>query len=87
MIPERALGPGFRILLAVVGLAAVVGGAVVAGTGIRDIVRGSPAPLRLLGSAVAVLVIVGGLHVVRAAVRGRIHVRATRFQRASRQNR
>lgn len=75
-----------RLLLGVVGIAALVGGAAVATMEIRSLARGvSPVPA-LLATVVAMLVIAGGLQVVRGAVRGRMQVRRTGFRRTSGQH-
>jgi hypothetical protein len=82
-MPERTLGGTMRLLLGLVGIAALVGGAVVAAMQIRSLARGvSPVPA-LLATVVATLVIAGGLHVVRGAVRGHIQVRRTGLRRSS----
>ena len=78
-MPERAIGSAMRVLLAIVGAAALLGGLAVAATQLRSLGRGSAVLPALPASAVAILVVLGGLHLVRGAVRGRIRVRATKF--------
>jgi hypothetical protein len=72
-----------RLLLGIVGTAALLAGAGVAATELRWLTHGSPAVSTLLATAVAVLVMLGGLHLVRGALRGRIVVRATGFRRST----
>ncbi len=82
-MPERALGLAMRLLLGVVGVAAVLAGLAVAATEIRWLGRGSPAVPTLLVTAVAAVVMLGGLHLLRGALRGRIVVRVTNFRRST----
>ena len=80
MTPERALGPGLRGLLAVLGAAALVAGVLAGAVQLRSIALGAP-PLPALALALACAVAVaGGLRLLRGAVRGRIVVRRTRFR-------
>ena len=82
-MPERTLGGPMRLLLGVVGVAALVGGAVVAAMEIRSLARGVSPVAALLATVVAMLVIAGGLQVVRGAVRGHIQVRRTGLRRST----
>ena len=77
---ERAIGRGMRVLLGVLGAAALGAGLVVGATELRVLYLGSP-PLPTLAVATACGVIaLGGAALVRGAVRGRIVVRRTRFR-------
>jgi hypothetical protein len=79
-VPQRitSLGPGLRILLAIIGTAAVGSGIVVAATELRWAYLGSPVVPTLLASLVAGLAAVGGGLLIRGAIRGRIAVRDPR---------
>ena len=78
---ERALGPGFRMLIGVIGAAAVVAGLLVGVTELRSAYLGSPLAPTLLAAAVAGFVVVGGATLIRGALRGRITVRRPRRNR------
>ena len=73
-----SLGPGLRVLLAVIGTAALGSGIVVAATELRYASRGSPLVPTMLASAVAGLAAFGGVLLLRGAIRGRIAVRDPR---------
>jgi len=79
-MPQRTvdLGPGLRIVLAVIGVAALVSGIVVAATGLRSAHLGSPLVPTLLAALVAGLAAVGGGLLLRGAILGRIAVRDPR---------
>ena len=75
---ERALGPGLRVLIGVIGAAAVGAGLLVGVTELRSAYLGSPLAPTLLAAVVAGFVVVGGVVLVRGALRGRIAVRRPR---------
>jgi len=79
-MPPRAtsLGPGLRVLLAIIGMAALGSGIIVAATELRYAHRGSPLVPTLLATGVAGLAAVGGVLLLRGAIRGRIPVRDPR---------
>jgi hypothetical protein len=74
-VTERALGAGLRVLLGVIGAAAVSAGFLVGVAELRSIYRGSPLAPSLLAAVFAGFVTVGGVVLVRGALRGRIAVR------------
>ena len=76
-----------RLLLAVVGAAAVVAGLVVATREIGELAHGASLLPSLLAAALATFVMLGGMQLVRGAWRGRIFVRRTRFRRSRDQQR
>jgi hypothetical protein len=79
-VPQRitSLGPGLRVLIAIIGTAALGSGIVIAVTQIRSPYLGS-APVRTsLVLLVAGLAAFGGGLLVRGAIRGRIPVRDPR---------
>jgi hypothetical protein len=78
--PERALGWGLRVLLGVLGAAALVAGLLVGATELRRLTHGAPPLPALAAAAFCILVVAGGIVLVRGAVRGRIVVRRTRFR-------
>jgi hypothetical protein len=86
-MPERALGAVIRLLLLIVGLAASLAGVVVAATEMVRLARGSSAVPTLAATVVAVLAMLGGLQLVRGALRGRIQVRRTKFRSVRQQDR
>ena len=75
---ERTLGFGLRVLIGVIGAAAVGAGFVVAVTELRSAYLGSPLAPTLLAVVVAGVVAVGGVVLIRGALRGRIAVRKPR---------
>ena len=75
---ERDLGSGLRVLLGVVGAAALGAGLVVAGIELRYAYLGSPRVPTLVASLVAGLAALGGALLIRGASRGRIAVRSPR---------
>jgi hypothetical protein len=78
--PERDLGWGLRALLGVLGAVALVGGLLVGATELRMLYLGSP-PLPTLAAAIVCgVAAIGGVNLLRGAVRGRIVVRRTRFR-------
>ena len=78
---ERALGSGRRVLIGVIGAAAVGAGCVVGVTELRSAYLGSPLAPTLLPAVFAGFVAVGGVLLVRGALRGRIAVRRPRRNR------
>ena len=85
-MPERALGGPLRLLIGFVGAAALFAGFIVTAAELRWLALGSPA-LPILGAiVVSMFVMLGGLHLVRGALRGRIVVRRTGFSRSTHQN-
>jgi len=79
-VPQRitSLGPGLRVLLAVIGTAALGSGIIVAATELRYAYGGSPLVPTLLASGAAGLAALGGVLLLRGAIRGRIAVRDPR---------
>jgi hypothetical protein len=79
-VPPRitSLGPVLRVLLAVIGTTALGSGIVVAATELRYAYLGSPLVPTVLASGVAAVAAVGGLLLLRGAIRGRIAVRDPR---------
>ena len=76
--PERPIGLVLRVLLAVIGLAALVAAFIVGVAQLRSRTQGSPPlPAFVLGSF-CVIVATGGVLLVRGAVRGRIAFRRIR---------
>jgi hypothetical protein len=71
---ERPLSPVLRVLLGVIGATSIAAGAVVAARALPgfDVAMVGPALARTLAVVVAALAIVGGMQLVRGAVRGRI---------------
>jgi hypothetical protein len=75
------LGPGLRVLLGVIGTAALGSGAVVTATELRSAYLGSPLVPTLLASLVAGFAALGGGLILRGAIRGQIAVRDPRNRR------
>ena len=75
-----SLGPGLRVLLGVIGTAALGSGVIVAAMELRAASHGSPLAPTLLAS-IAGLAALGGVLLIRGAVRGRIAVRDPRGRR------
>jgi hypothetical protein len=82
-VPPRItkLGPGLRVLLAAIGTAALGSGIVVAAIELRYASHGSPVVPTVLASGVAGLAALGGVLLLRGAIRGRIAVRDPRGRR------
>jgi len=78
---ERVLPSGLRVLVGLIGAAALGAGFVVAATELRYAYLGSPLLPTLLASVVASVVALGGAVLLRGAVRGRIAVRSPRRHR------
>jgi len=72
---ERELGVGMRVLLGLVGAAALGASVLVAATELRLAARGSPLLPTLAAAAVCAVVAAGGAVLLRGAARGRIVVR------------
>ena len=82
-MPQRitSLGPGLRVLLAIIGAAAIGSALIVATAQIRSANLGS-APVRTtLALLVSAVVAIGGALLLRGAVQGRIAVRDPRGRR------
>jgi hypothetical protein len=77
----RVLSYGFRVLLGVIGAAALSAGLAVAATELRYAFQGSPLVPTALVAVVACVVAVGGFLLIRGAIRGRIAVRSARSER------
>ena len=75
------LGPGLRVLLGIIGTAALGSGIVVAATELRSAYLGSPLLPTLLASLVAGIAALGGALILHGAVRGRVTVRDPRGHR------
>ena len=78
---ERSLGLGLRVLLGVIGAAALGAGVVVGATELRHAYLGSPPVPTVLAALVAGVVALGGSLLIRGALRGRIAVRTPRRRR------
>lgn len=76
-MPERSLGASMRLLLGIVGIAALLAGVVVVVREMLLLARGSPGLPTLAPIIVSGLAMFGGLQLVRGALRGRIEVRRT----------
>jgi hypothetical protein len=74
---ERDLGPGMRLLLGLLGAAALGAGLLVAATELRTAYLGSPLLPTLAGAVVCGIIALGGATLLRGALRGRIAVRRT----------
>ena len=74
---ERDLGPGMRLLLGLLGAAALGAGLLVAATELRTAYLGSPLLPTLAGTVVCGIIALGGATLLRGALRGRIAVRRT----------
>jgi hypothetical protein len=77
-MPERDLGIGLRLLLGLLGAIAVGAGGVVGATELRIASRYRPYWPALAAIACCAVVVWGGTHLLRGAVRGRIVVRRNR---------
>jgi len=75
---ERPIGLALRLLLAVVGLAALVAAFIVGVAQLRSTTPGAPPLLALVLGCFCLVVAVGGVLLVRGAVRGRIRFRRNR---------
>ena len=76
--PERPIGVVLRLLLAVTGLAALVAAFIVGVAQLRSTTEGTPSfPAVVLGCC-CIVVAIGGVLLVRGAVRGRIRFRRIR---------
>jgi len=75
---ERALGPGLRLLLGLLGAVALGAGLLVGATELRVAYLGSPLLPTLAAALVCGVVALGGVRLLRGAIRGRIVVRRTR---------
>ena len=73
---ERVLGLGLRMLLGLIGAAALCAGIAVGVTELHYARLGSPLVPTLVAALVAGLVVLGGILLVRGALRGRITVRS-----------
>jgi hypothetical protein len=83
-MPERELNAGMRGLLGVIGGAGVIAGIAVAVVQLRALTNGASLALTSIVAAMAVLVAGSCAYIIRGAIRGRIVVRRTGAQRASR---
>jgi hypothetical protein len=72
------LGPGLRVLRAIIGTAALGSGVFIVATELRLAYRGSPVAPTLFASLVAGVAALGGGLLIRGAIRGRIAVRDPR---------
>ena len=73
---ERPIGRLLRLLLAIIGLAAVVAACIVGVAQLRSTTQS--AVLALVVGCFCVVVAIGGVHLIRGAVRGRIRFRRIR---------
>ena len=80
--PERPIGPGFRALLAIIGLTALLAALIVANAEVR-LAMGGPPLLHTLVVAFCAVVVAGGALLVRGALRGRIRFRRVRRRGSS----
>lgn len=79
---ERPLGLVLRLLLAVVGLAAVFAVGVIGLGFARSTTPPVQSPASLIVGAFCLLIVLGGILVVRGAIRGRIRFRRIRRSRS-----
>jgi hypothetical protein len=77
--PERSIGLVLRLLLAVIGLAALVAAGIVGVAQLRSATQDSPPLPALALGCFCVAVAIGGVLLVRGAVRG--HIRFRRIRR------
>jgi hypothetical protein len=75
---ERPIGLVLRLLLAVVGLTALVAAFIVGVAPLRSTTQGAPPLPALVLGCFCVVVAIGGVLLVRGAVRGRIRFRRIR---------
>jgi len=80
-LADRTLNAGLRVLLGVIGLAALAAALIVAGAELRHASPGSSPIAAALVALVAGVVALGGGLLIRGALRGRIAVRSPRFRR------
>jgi hypothetical protein len=80
-LADRVLNSGLRVLLGIIGAAALSAGGIVAVTELRYAYLGSPPVPTALAALVACVVAVGGGLLIRGALRGRIAVRPPRRDR------
>jgi hypothetical protein len=80
-MPELTLGVGLRLLLGLIGAVAVGAGVVIAATEIRIAFKFWPYWPAVAAAVFCVIVVVGGVILLRGAVRGHIIVRRTRRPR------
>ena len=80
--PERPIGPGFRVLLAVIGLTALLAALIVATAEVK-LAMGGPPLLHTLVVVLCGVIVAGGALLVRGAVRGRIRFRRVRHRGSS----
>jgi hypothetical protein len=78
---ERALNPGLRLLLGLIGVVGVCAGVAVGATELRQAYLGSPFIPTMLAALVAAAAAFGGGMLVRGGLRGRIAVRNPRGHR------
>jgi hypothetical protein len=76
--PERPIGLVLRLLLAIIGLAALVAACIVGVVQLRSTAQDSPPLPALVLGCFCVAVAIGGVLLVRGAVRGRIRLRRIR---------
>jgi hypothetical protein len=81
-MPERDLGYGLRVLLALLGITGIAAGGAVGAVQLRTASNAWPQGFAIVIALFCVVVIWGGLILLRGAVRGRITVRPTRRPRA-----
>lgn len=77
-MPERTLGVGLRLLLGLIGAAAVGAGGVVGAIELRIASKFWPYWPAVAVAAFCAIVVVGGLLLLRGAVSGHLMVRRTR---------
>lgn len=75
---ERPIGPVLRLLLGLIGLAALVAASIVGVAQLRPTTPGLPPLLTLLLGGFCVVVAAGGVLLIRGAIRGRIRFRRIR---------
>jgi hypothetical protein len=80
-LADRVLNSGLRVLLGVIGAAALSAGLIVAATELRSAYLGSPPVPTALAALVAGVVALGGGLLIRGALRGHIAVRSPRSGR------
>jgi membrane protein YdbS with pleckstrin-like domain len=79
-VPDRQIGIGLRLLLGFLGVVAVGAGGAVGANAIRTASKSWPNWPSIAAAAFCVIVVCGGLLLLRGAVNGHIMVRRARWR-------